>query len=294
MAPAMADRRYSYAVMKQIALYGKGSIGKSTVATHVSYALANQGHRVFLMGCDPMGDSTHNLLHGYTKPILDVLTENDFEYEDIEVAEIVHQSPLPFENGGSVYCAEAGGPEPGVGCGGKGVIEAINTLQRLEVFDELEPDLVIYDILGDVVCGGFSQPIRDGFAEETYLVTSGELEALYQAVNVMGAVNRFAKRAGARLGGLIVNLRGLEREEQIINDFAAKTDTRVLATLPFSQLVKECGGEAKTVFEDHADSAEAEKYRQLAELVLASDYEPTTPHPMSFEELYEWWCPYVN
>ena len=97
--------------MKQIALYGKGSIGKSTVATHVAYALANKGHRVFLMGCDPMGDSTYNLLAEYTKPILDVLTENDFEYEDIEVADIVHQSPLPFENGGSVYCAEAGGPE---------------------------------------------------------------------------------------------------------------------------------------------------------------------------------------
>jgi nitrogenase iron protein NifH len=280
--------------MKQIALYGKGSIGKSTVATHVSYALANRGHRIFLMGCDPMGDSTRNLLHGYTKPILDVLTENDFEYEDIEVEEIVHQSPLTFENGGSVFCAEAGGPEPGVGCGGKGVIEAINTLKRLEVFDELNPDLVIYDILGDVVCGGFSQPIRDGFAEETYLVTSGELEALYQAVNVMGAVNRFAKRAGARLGGLIVNLRGLEREREIIEDFAARTGTRVLAMLPFSQLVKECGSEARTVFEDHPHSAEAEQYSQLAEQLMASDYEPTTPQPMSFEELYEWWCPYVN
>jgi nitrogenase iron protein NifH len=280
--------------MKQIAIYGKGSIGKSTVATHISYALANKGHRVFLMGCDPMADSTRNLLTGYNKPILDVLTENDFEYEDIAVAELVHQSPLPFANGGSVYCAEAGGPEPGVGCGGKGVIEAINTLKRLEVFDELNPDIVIYDILGDVVCGGFSQPIRDGFAEETYLVTSGELEALYQAVNVMGAVNRFAKRAGARLGGLIVNLRGLAREEEIINDFAAKTGTRVLAMLPFSQLVKECGGEAKTVFEEHADSSEADKYRQLADMIIASNYEPTTPHPMTFEELYEWWCPYVN
>ena len=280
--------------MKQIALYGKGSIGKSTVATHVSYALANKGHRVFLMGCDPMGDSTHNLLTEYAKPILDVLTAADFEYEDVEVADIVRRSALPFENGGSVYCAEAGGPEPGIGCGGKGVIEAINTLKRLEVFDELQPDIVIYDILGDVVCGGFSQPIRDGFAEETYLVTSGELEALYQAVNVMGAVNRFAKRAGARLGGLIVNLRGLEREEQIINDFAVKTGTRVLTMLPFSQLVKTCGSEGKTVFEEHPDSDEAAKYRQLAEQVMASDYEPTTPNPMSFEELYEWWCPYVN
>ena len=280
--------------MKQIALYGKGSIGKSTIATHLSYAIADQGYRVFQMGCDPMSDSTHNLLTEYTKPILDVLTAKNFEYEDIEVADIVRRSPCRFDNGGSVYCAEAGGPEPGIGCGGKGVIEAINTLKRLEVLDELQPDIVIYDILGDVVCGGFSQPIRDGFAEETYLVTSGELEALYQAVNVMGAINRFAKRAGAKLGGLIVNLRGLEREEEIIKDFAARTGTRVLAMLPFSQLVKECGGEGKTVFEDHPDSAEAEQYRRLAQLVMAGHYEPTTPHPMSFEELYEWWCPYVS
>jgi hypothetical protein len=118
------------------------------------------------MGCDRMSDSTHNLLTEYTKPILDVLTAKDFEYEDIEVADIVRRSPCPFDNGGWVYCAEAGGPEPGIGCGGKGVIEAINTLQRLEVLNELHPDIVIYDILGDVVCGGFSPPIRDGFAEE--------------------------------------------------------------------------------------------------------------------------------
>ena len=280
--------------MKQIALYGKGSIGKSTIATHLAFAIANKGQRVFQMGCDPMTDSTHNLLTEYPKPILDVLAAKDFEYEDIEVADIVLQSPLHFEHGGSVYCAEAGGPEPGIGCGGKGVTEAITTLKRLEVFDELDPDLVIYDILGDVVCGGFSQPIRDGFAEITYIVTSGELEALYQAANVMGAVNRFAQRAGSKLGGLIVNLRGMDREEEIINDFAAKTGTRVLAMIPFSQLVKECGGHAKTVFEEHPDSPEAEQYRQLAELVMTSDYEPTTPQPMSFEELYEWWCPYVN
>ena len=280
--------------MKQIALYGKGSIGKSTIATHLSYAIADKGHRVFQMGCDPMSDSTHNLLREYPKPILDVLAAKDFEYEDIEVADIVLRSPLQFERGGSVYCAEAGGPEPGIGCGGKGVTEAIVTLKRLEGFDELEPDLVIYDILGDVVCGGFSQPIRDGFAETTYIVTSGELEALYQAANVMSAINRFAQRAGSKLGGLIVNLRGMEREEEIINDFATKTGTRVLAVIPFSQLVKECGGEGKTVFEDHPDSIEAGHYRRLAELVMAGDYEPATPQPMSFEELYEWWCPYVN
>jgi nitrogenase iron protein NifH len=279
--------------MKQIAIYGKGGIGKSTVSTHLSYAIANRGYRVLQVGCDPKSDSTHNLTAGYIKPILNVLAETDFDYEAFGIDDIVHKSPLPFENGGSVYCAEAGGPEPGVGCGGKGVIEAINTLKRLHVYQTLEPDIVIYDILGDVVCGGFSQPIRDGYAEETYLVTSGELEALYQADNVMGAIRRFSTRSGAKLGGLIVNLRGLQNEEQIVNDFAAKTGTQVVGMLPFSQLVKECGGQAKTVFEEHADSAEAKLYSQLAEVVMTSSNEHATPETMSFEELYEWWGTYV-
>jgi nitrogenase iron protein NifH len=279
--------------MKQIAIYGKGGIGKSTVSSHLSYAIANRGCRVLQVGCDPKSDSTHNLVTGYLKPILNVLAENDFDYEAISMDDIVHKSPLPFQNGGSVYCAEAGGPEPGVGCGGKGVIEAINTLKRLHVFKTLQPDIVIYDILGDVVCGGFSQPIRDGYAEETFLVTSGELEALYQADNVMSAIRRFASRSGAKLGGLIVNLRGLKNEEQIVHDFAAKTGTQVVAMLPFSQLVKECGGQAKTVFEEHADSPEAGLYSQLAEIVMTSSNQLCTPETMTFEELYEWWGEYV-
>ncbi len=280
--------------MKQIAIYGKGGIGKSTVSTHLSYAIANQGRCVLQMGCDPKADSTHNLLTEFAKPILDVLAAADFEYEDVTIEQIVRQSPLPFRNGGAVFCAEAGGPEPGVGCGGKGVIEAINTLKRLDVFTAIRPDIVIYDILGDVVCGGFSQPIRDGFAEETYLVTSGELEALYQAVNVMGAIRRFSKRSGAKLGGLIVNLRGLQNEESIVEDFAARTGTQVLAKLPFSQLVKECGGRTQTVFEQHAESPEAERYCRLAEIIVDSRNPPTTPETMSFESLYEWWSGYVH
>lgn len=280
--------------MKQIALYGKGGIGKSTAATHLAYAVANQGKTVLQVGCDPQSDSTANLLTGFPRPILDVLAAHDFEYEDIAVAEILVQSKLPFENGGTVFCTEAGGPEPGVGCGGKGVIEAIKTLRRLRVFAELQPDLVIYDILGDVVCGGFSQPIRDGYAEETYIVTSGELEALYQAVNVMGAVRRFSTRSGAKLGGLIVNLRGLKDEQQIVTDFAERLGTRVIALNPFSQLIKECGGAARTVFEEHADSIEAEEYRRLAATIMNGDCEPTVPGTMTFEELYEWWSGYIN
>jgi nitrogenase iron protein NifH len=281
-------------MMKQIAFYGKGGIGKSTAATHVAYALANQGKTVLQVGCDPQADSTANLLEKFPKPILDVLAEHDFEYEDISVDEILIQSQRPFANGGSVFCTEAGGPEPGVGCGGKGVIEAIKTLRHLKVFDEINPDLVIYDILGDVVCGGFSMPIRDGYAEETYIVTSGELEALYQAVNVMGAVRRFSTRSGAKLGGLVVNLRGLQDEQRIVSDFAEQLGTRVIALNPFSQLIKECGGAAKTVFEEHADSAEAEEYRGLAATIMNGDGDFGVPGTMTFEELYDWWSGYVN
>ncbi|MBT8442794.1 MAG: AAA family ATPase [Gammaproteobacteria bacterium] len=280
--------------MKQIAFYGKGGIGKSTAATHVAYALANQGKTVLQVGCDPQADSTANLLAEFPKPILDVLAEHDFEYEDISVDEILIQSRRPFDNGGSVFCTEAGGPEPGVGCGGKGVIEAIKTLKHLKVFNEIKPDLVIYDILGDVVCGGFSMPIRDGYAEETYIVTSGELEALYQAVNVMGAVRRFSTRSGARLGGLVVNLRGLKDEQEIVTDFAAQMGTRIIALNPYSQLIKECGGAAKTVFEEHPDSAEAEEYRRLAATIIGGDCELGVPGTMTFEELYDWWSGYVN
>jgi len=280
--------------MKQIAIYGKGGIGKSTAATHLSYAIANQGKTVLQVGCDPQSDSTANLLTEFPKPILDVLAEHDFEYEDISVLEILVQSKLPFDNGGSVFCTEAGGPEPGVGCGGKGVIEAIKTLQHLDVFEQVQPDLVIYDILGDVVCGGFSQPIRDGFAEEVYIVTSGELEALYQAVNVMGAVRRFSTRSGAKLGGLIVNLRGMKDEQQMVADFAEQLDTRVIALNPFSQLIKECSGAAKTVFEEHPDSVEAKEYQRLGATIMNDDCDLTIPGTMTFEELYEWWGGYVN
>lgn len=279
--------------MKQIAFYGKGGIGKSTVSSHLSYALANRGLKVFQVGCDPKSDSTHNLLNEYAKPILDVLRDHDFEYDELEPDDVVKESPHSFDNSGRVYCAEAGGPEPGVGCGGKGVIEAIETLKRLDVFRELAVDVVIYDILGDVVCGGFSQPIRDGYAEETYLVTSGELEALYQVTNVMSAVRRFAARSGSKLGGLIVNLRGLENEERLVQDFADKLGTNILGINPFSQLVKECGGRAETVFQNHADSEDARRYRELASAVLHNET-LSVPGTMGFEELYEFWSGYVN
>ncbi len=279
--------------MKQIAIYGKGGIGKSTVASHLSYVFASRGLTVLQVGCDPKSDSTHSLLTDYATPILDVLRNKDFDYDEVKQEEIIKRSPLQFENGGVIYCAEAGGPEPGIGCAGKGVIEAIETLSQLEILSALEVDLVIYDILGDVVCGGFSMPIRNGYAGETYLVTSGELEALYQVTNVCSAVRRFSRRSGAKLGGLIVNLRGVKNETEIVHAFAERLGTQLIGINPFSQLVKQCSGRAETVFHNHPESKEAARYTALAERIL-NNQQFVVPETFAFEDLYQWWSGYVS
>ena len=164
--------------MRQLAIYGKGGIGKSTVAAHLSYTFADRGLKVLQVGCSPKNDSTRPLLEDFPKSILDVLRDKDFDYEMVTMDDIVYKSPIAFKNGGTVYCAESGGPEPGVGCGGKGVVEAIETLTRLNVFKDYSFDVVIYDILGDVVCGGFSLPIRQGYAAVPPIAPKEELVQL--------------------------------------------------------------------------------------------------------------------
>ncbi len=279
--------------MRQIALYGKGGIGKSTVASHLSCTFAERGLKVLQMGCSPKNDSTYLLLPDFPPTILDVLSKNDFMYDDLEPSDIVTESPLRFPAGGTIYCAESGGPEPGVGCGGKGVVEAIETIKKLNILKALSIDVVIYDILGDVVCGGFSLPIRQGFAQETYVVTSGEFEALYQVANVSKAIKRFEVRAGSRLGGLIVNLRRVKNEQQMVADFAAKIGTQIIGVIPYSQTVKQCGGDGKTVFECAPDSLEAGIYRGIGQKVFDNTH-LVIPNTIEFEELYEWWLPYIN
>jgi nitrogenase iron protein NifH len=279
--------------MRQIALYGKGGIGKSTVASHLSYAFAERGMKVLQMGCSPKNDSTYLLLPDFPPTILDVLRKNDFMYDDLSPEDIIATSPLQFENGGRIYCAESGGPEPGVGCGGKGVVEAIDTMKKLSIFKALDIDVVIYDILGDVVCGGFSLPIRQGFAQETYVVTSGEFEALYQVSNVSKAIKRFDARAGSKLGGLIVNLRRVKNELQMVTDFAAKIGTQIVGVIPYSQTVKQCGGDGETVFQCAPDSPEANLYREIGQKVF-DNKNLVIPNTLEFEELYDWWLPYIN
>ncbi len=279
--------------MRQIAFYGKGGIGKSTVASHFSYSMAERGMKVLQIGCSPKNDSTNQLLPNFPPTILDILREKEYEYDEVDLEEIITESPLDFNEGGKIYCAESGGPEPGVGCGGKGVIEAIETLNYLDAYKKLDLDIVVYDILGDVVCGGFSLPIRKGYAKETYVITSGELEALYQVTNVSKAIRRFEKRSGSKLGGLIVNLRKMKNEIDLVNNFSKLIGSRIAGIVPYSQTVKECGGQGKTVFQCAPDSEEAEIYKKIGNDIYSNN-ELVIPNEVNFKQLYDWWLPYIS
>jgi len=275
--------------MRQLAIYGKGGIGKSMIASHISFALANnKGLRVMHVGCDPKHDSTRLLLRGkMCTTILDTLRKNDFAVNSVKRDEIVFETPLSLSCG-KIFCAESGGPDPGLGCGGKGVSESIEALVKMNVFKELELDAVVYDVLGDVVCGGFSMPIRQGYAEETYLVSSGELEALFAASNICKAIARFTSRSGSRLGGIIGNLRELKNEEEILKHFADKIDTRIIGFIPYSEKIKECSGKGLTLFQLYPDSPECEVFSMLAESIW-NNQDFSTPRGINFEELHAWW-----
>lgn len=275
--------------MRQLAIYGKGGIGKSMIASHISFALANnKGLRVMHVGCDPKHDSTRLLLKGkMCTTILDTLRKNNFAVNSVKRDDIVFETPLSLSCG-KIFCAESGGPDPGLGCGGKGVSESIEALIKMNVFKELELDAVIYDVLGDVVCGGFSMPIRQGYAEETYLVSSGELEALFAASNICKAIARFTSRSGSRLGGIIGNLRELKNEEEILKHFADKIGTQIMWFIPYSEKIKECSGKGLTLFQLYPDSLECEAFARLAENIWNNQIF-STPKGINFEELHEWW-----
>ncbi|BDG59292.1 nitrogenase subunit nifH [Caldinitratiruptor microaerophilus] len=247
--------------MRKIAIYGKGGIGKSTTAANLAAALAEQGLRVMQVGCDPKADSTLYLTGRRLRTVLDLLKEK----RALTLPDIVHEG---FRG---VLCVEAGGPTPGLGCAGRGIITAFEQLDALQAFAVYRPDVVLYDVLGDVVCGGFAMPIRAGYAREVFIVTSGERMALYAAYNIAQAVQQFRGRGYARLAGVILNRRGIPDEERIVAEVARDDlGTEVLATIPRDPVVQACEERGVTVIEGAPDSALAGIYRNLAQAVLAA------------------------
>lgn len=276
--------------MRQIAIYGKGGIGKSMVSSHITYALAAKGLRVLHVGCDPKHDSTRLLLNGkMAQTVLGTLRKKDFDVKNLLMDEVVFESPLNDTCTGRIFCAESGGPDPGLGCGGKGVVEAIEALKYLNVMEVLKLDIVLYDVLGDVVCGGFSMPIREGYAREVYIVSSGELEVLFAASNICKAVARFNARSGVQLGGIIGNGRELKDEQTILDGFSRKLTSHLVGFIPYSEKIKECSGQGQTLFQHAPDTPECEAFRQLAEAIW-NNKDFSVPSSCTFEELHAWWA----
>ncbi len=240
---------------KKIAIYGKGGIGKSTIVSNTAVAYS-EDKNVLVIGCDPKADTTRTLVGERIPTILDIIkTKKDASTDDIL-----------FMGYGNTMCVESGGPEPGVGCAGRGVIVAMNLLERLGVFaDDL--DVIIYDVLGDVVCGGFAVPLREDFADEVYIVTSGEYMALYAANNICKGI----KKLKGRFGGIICNCRGIENELQIVGEFAESVGARIIGVIPRSEKVQKSEIEAKTVLEKFPDSEQAELYRKLAKSIYTNE-----------------------
>lgn len=258
--------------MKEIAIYGKGGIGKSTTTANISAAMSEAGLKVCQIGCDPKNDSTRLLLgHICKHTVLDTVRDN----EEVTAADIVHTG----YNG--IKCVEAGGPEPGVGCAGRGIIVALEKLRSLDVLDE---DVILYDVLGDVVCGGFAVPIREGYASDIYIVSSGELMSLYAANNIAKGVKRFAMRGGVRLGGIIGNGRNTPNEEALLLEFAKRLNTQLITFIPRDVIVNKAENNRQTVLQYAPDSKQAAIYRDLSQKMLNNE-QLSVPTPMSFDEL---------
>lgn len=249
--------------MKKYAIYGKGGIGKSTFTSALSAAVAGMGYKVIQIGCDPKADSTANLLGGKEQTsVLAWLREHDGELPELE--DIVSVG----YNG--VRCIECGGPTPGIGCAGRGILTTFNLLEQLEAFETYEPDFVFYDILGDVVCGGFAAPIRDGYADEVMIVTSGEKMALFAARNIYYAVENFRDRNYATVRGVILNRRNTENEESRVRAFAEEAEIPIIGDIPRDSHVQICENQNQTVIEGAPDSPAAMAILQVARSLVAS------------------------
>lgn len=263
--------------IRQIAIYGKGGIGKSTTTQNLTAGLAESGKHVMVVGCDPKADSTRLLLGGLAqRTVLDTLREAG---DDVELQSILRDGYL------GTKCVESGGPEPGVGCAGRGIITSIGLLEQLGAYTD-ELDYVFYDVLGDVVCGGFAMPIREGKAKEIYIVASGEMMALYAANNIAKGITRYAQKGGVRMGGIICNSRNVDRENELLKAFCEELGTQLIYFVPRDNVVQRAEIRRKTVIEYDSESRQAQEYRSLAKAIDENTLF-TIPKPMTQERLEE-------
>lgn len=265
--------------LRQIAFYGKGGIGKSTTSQNTLAALAEMGHKILIVGCDPKADSTRLILHAKAQDTVLSLAAEAGSVEDLEIEDVMK---FGYRN---IKCAESGGPEPGVGCAGRGVITAINFLEENGAYDDM--DYVSYDVLGDVVCGGFAMPIRENKAQEIYIVMSGEMMAMYAANNISKGILKYANAGGVRLGGLICNERQTDKELELAEALAKKLNTTLIHFVPRDNIVQHAELRRMTVLEYAPESKQAEEYRQLAQKIHANAGKGTIPTPITMDELEE-------
>lgn len=250
--------------MQKLAIYGKGGIGKSTITSHLSAAFAGLGKRVIQIGCDPKADSTSNLLGGQPLPtVMDYLRAHDAPPQDLR--------DISREGYGGVLCIETGGPTPGLGCAGRGILATFRILEDLQLFETFRPDVVLYDVLGDVVCGGFAAPIREGYAEDVLIVTSGEKMALYAANNIATAVENFKERGYAKTRGILLNRRNVPNETEKVQAFAEEKHLPILADFPRADEINQAEERGKTTIEAYPDAPISQCFRALAERLLRDE-----------------------
>jgi nitrogenase iron protein NifH len=263
--------------LRQIAFYGKGGIGKSTTSQNTLAALVELDQRILIVGCDPKADSTRLILHAKAQDTVLHLAAEAGSVEDLELADVLK---IGYKN---IKCVESGGPEPGVGCAGRGVITAINFLEENGAYDDV--DYVSYDVLGDVVCGGFAMPIRENKAQEIYVVMSGEMMALYAANNISKGILKYANSGGVRLGGLICNERQTDREYDLADALSKRLGSKLIHFVPRANIVQHAELRRQTVIEYAPDSKQADEYRQLANKIHNNSGNGVIPTPITMEEL---------
>lgn len=258
----------------RMAFYGKGGIGKSTIASNVAAGFSSLGLKVLLIGCDPKGDSTRNIMGKKIPTVIHSILEKGENLQEQDFIKIGF-------NG--IHCIETGGPEPGVGCAGRGIITMMEELKNHNVLQR-DWDVIIFDVLGDVVCGGFSVPMREQYVDAVYIVSSSEFMSIYAANNIMKSIKRFSENQPPFFGGIIHNQRNDDSRDYIIDRFAKETLTEVLSKIPYSDEIALSELQALTVIEKTKESEVAGCFIELAKRIL-NQTKYTIPNPLNEQEL---------